>query len=377
LLARIKSARSRKNSGKDDVSVEELHKDLIALEQAKPDEVVIPRLFYEDVNNPALASELAVDWPSASLWSDEGGLIIGGHGMSDDMAMGLIGLLNRLWDGNPFDRDRKTTGRVRIRGRRFAVSLMLQPIVMQCLLTLADGASRGMGLVARFLVTWPASTIGTRMYQRGGDMPAIVRLSKRLQELLDMPLPLDPGNPAAMLLTPPVLRFTAWAQRIWEGFHNDVEAELGGKGEYADVADIGAKIAENAARLAGVFHVVEFGPAGEISAKTLYRAIRVVSWHLYEARRVLTAFDKPESVSDAELVFEWLLRRPVKGSPVLVDPRHILQFGPSAVRDVKRRDAVIETFLAHNILLPAPRAALGRGAKRYILNPRCLVGAVA
>jgi hypothetical protein len=88
---------------------------------------------------------LAEGWPSASLWSDEAGLVIGAHGMSDEMAMGFIGLLDRLWDGNPFDRDRSTARRARMRGRRFTVSLMVQPVAMERLLTLAGGASRGMG----------------------------------------------------------------------------------------------------------------------------------------------------------------------------------------------------------------------------------------
>jgi hypothetical protein len=366
LLAKIKTA-SGKAATKDGVSIEDLRADLIALEQAKPAEVVVPRLFYEDANNPTLAADLANDWPSASLWSDEAGLIVGAHGMSADMAMGYIGLLNRLWDGNPFDRDRSTARRARMRGRRFTVSLMAQPIVIERLLTLADGVSRGMGLIARFLVTWPTSTIGTRKYRRAPQMPAIEQVRQRLTELLNMPLPLDPENPTIMALAPPMLRFTGRAQKLWESFHDDVEAELGRNGQYADVADVGAKVAENAARMAGDFHVLAHGPAGKIDSKTLFRAIKVVSYHLYEARRVLTAFDKSESITDAERFLGWLWRQPARTPPTPINLRNVLRVGPRTLRDVKRRDAAVEVLAEHHHLIPCNEAGKPR---RYILNPR-------
>jgi hypothetical protein len=368
LLAKIKSARGKG----DDAGVEQLRENLIKLEQGKPREIIVPKLFYEDSNAPALAIDLAEGWPSASLWSDEAGLVVGAHGMSDDVAMGYVGLLNRLWDGTPFDRDRASAKRARIQGRRFTVNLMMQPLVMARLLSLAGGASRGMGLIARFLLSWPASTIGTRVYrQPPRDVPAIGRLRRRLNELLDLPLPLDPENPTIMALAPPRLRFTARAQRLWEQFHNDVEVELGKTGEFADIADIGAKTAENAARMAGGFHVAEHGPTGEINSKTLFRATRVVLWHLNDARRVLATFERPESLTDAETLLEWLLRQPATDPPASIDPRHILQFGPRSLgRGVKRRDTAIEILVEHNHLRVAPKAISGRGAKRYVLNPR-------
>jgi hypothetical protein len=371
LLAKIKTASGKKKGGKGDgkesVSVEELRKDLIALEQHKPSEVVVPYLFYEDVNNPALTGELAKAWPSASSWSDEGGLIVGGHGMSDDQAMGFLGLLNRLWDGNAYTRDRVTTRRTRLRGRRFTVSLMAQPIVMEQLLKLAGGASRGMGFIARFLIAWPASTIGQRWYRPSiENIPATERLRQRLRELLDLPLPIDPGTTDVMVLAPPALHLTPSASRLWQHCHDRVEAELGKEGRYTDVADIGAKVAENTARLAGDFHVLDYGPVGEIDSKTVYRAFRIVVWHLQEARRVLAAFDKTESTADLEILLKWLLRQPERP----IDSRDILRSGPAPLRDVTRRNAAIAAFVELNILLPAPSPTLGRGAKRYLLNPR-------
>ena len=101
-------------------------------------------------------------WPSSSIWSDEAGLVIGSNGMKDDNLMGFIGLLNRLWDGQDFNRNRLTVKSAQIRGRRLTVSLMMQPVVLTRLLGAGDGVSRGMGWIARNLLAWPGSIIGSR-----------------------------------------------------------------------------------------------------------------------------------------------------------------------------------------------------------------------
>jgi hypothetical protein len=283
--------------------------------------------------------------------------------MSDDMAMGFFGLLNRLWDGKPFDRDRNTVRRAYVRGRRFTACLMMQPVVMARLLSIAGGACRAMGLLSRFFLAWPSSTIGTRKYKDVAELPAISRLGRRIEELLNLPLPVDPEAPAIMALRPPVLQLTQRAHRAWACFHDDIEAELGKDGRYADVADIGAKVAENAVRLAAQFHILNHGVQGEIDSKTLYRAVLIAQWHLHDARRALGAFDRPQGIVDAEILLEWLLRQPA--GPI--EPRKILQLGPRALgKDVKRRDAALAVLVDYQFLIP-----LSNGRKRqYLLNPR-------
>ena len=59
----------------------------------KPAEIIVPRLRYEDVNPQSLAFILANGHPSAALWSDEGGMVTGSHGMGRGLAAGLpVGL---------------------------------------------------------------------------------------------------------------------------------------------------------------------------------------------------------------------------------------------------------------------------------------------
>jgi hypothetical protein len=333
---------------------------LADLESSRPKQVIVPSLFYEDTNAARLAVDIAEGWPSSSIWSDEAGLVVGSHGMNDDNLMGFIGLLNRLWDGHDFDRSRLTVKSAHIKGRRLTVSLMMQPVVLKRLLGAGDGASRGMGWIARTLLAWPASTIGARPYRNVPDMPALDALHRRLRELLDMKLPIE--ERAGMVLAPPALCMSPSAFQVWRSLHDDVEAELSRVGEFASIPDIGAKIAENAARIAGQFHVITQGPGGSVDAATMKGAAAVAIWHLNEARRILGATKTPQDVADADLLLEWLLRQPQDA----IEPREILRLGPLALRDKGRRDAAIKVLIEKHWIFEVKD---GR-TTRFVLNPK-------
>jgi putative DNA primase/helicase len=269
-------------------------------------------LFLEDISPEALAVTLAEGWPSVSLWSDEGGLVIGSHAMSEESALRFLALLNRLWDGNPFDRRRTTRESVTIEGRRFTVALMLQPIVLARLLEAGSGLARGTGNLARFLVCWPESTMGARPYRpiqaasMAGD--PLEAFDRRLIELLNLPLPVE--DPATMKLQPTVLDLSPEAFEVWRAFHDEVERELGARGEYGELSDFGAKAAEQAARLAAVLHVFEHGPQGTIGAEAMQAGAALAAWHLHEARRVLSLTGRTGELSDAQALLDWLLEQP-------------------------------------------------------------------
>lgn len=359
LLNKIKNASGKKESASE-ANVASLKARLAEVESRKPVHLILPSLFHEDTNAQRLAVDIAEGWPSASIWSDEGGLVVGSHGMNDENLMGFIGLLNRLWDGQTFERRRLTMPSARIKGRRLTVSLMMQPIVFARLIDAADGASRGMGWLSRTLLTWPSSTIGMRFYHDAPEgMPRLDRFHRRLRDLLDLPLPVDG---AAMALTPPMLVLAPPAFSVWRSLHDEVEAELLRAGEFGSVPDIGAKIAENAARIAALFHVITQGQGGSINSATMQGAAEVAVWHLNEARRIVSSTKTPENVADAVLLSEWLARQPDS----LVDPRNILNRGPNALRIKKRRDAALRVLTEKHWIR---WINVGR-TTRIVLNPQ-------
>jgi hypothetical protein len=278
--------------------------------------------------------------------------------MNDDNLMKYVALLNRLWDGQSFDRDRLTAKSARIVGRRFTVSLMMQPIIMARLLGACDGAARNMGFIGRNLIAWPASTIGNRPYRDPpADASAINKFNARMRELLDTKLVTEGPY---MALTPPHLHLSFKAKIEWMRFFNSIEWQMKRSGEFEDVADVGAKIAEQAARIAGVFHVVTWGAEGEISGPLMEGAIGVASWHLNEVRRVISTTAPPQDVDDAAVLLGWMLGR----GPDPIDPREILQFGPFRLRNNKRRDAALGVLIGKTYV-----AACGKPI-RLIINPK-------
>jgi putative DNA primase/helicase len=365
LLAKIKAAAGRPDgkSGKAKVEVADLDKlkhDLEVMETQAPVAPIVPSLFYEDVTPEKMAEDLGLGWPSASLWSDEAGLVVGGHGMGRDSIMRYLALINRFWDGQPFSRKRSTTKSFTVKGRRLTTCLMMQETVLRQLLAAGDGVSRGSGFMARFLMTWPVSTMGGRFYRpRDPDDTALVRYDTRLRELLDMPLPVDGDG---MVLVPPILSLSSNAGETWIELHDEVERELARHGEFFDVKDVAAKTADNAARIAGVFHVLEHGAIGEIAAGTMEDAAELALWHLHEAKRIIGAIEVPEALADAKVLLEWLLAQ--DGD---MTPRDISYRGPNPLRDRERRDRAIEMLAETNHVV---RVKVGRKGEALILNPK-------
>jgi len=333
MLAKIKSASGRKTS-KNGPNISQPVR--------KPHKVTMPT-FYEDVTPEALAQEIAAGWPSAALWSDEAALIVGSHGMSDESALRYFGLLNRFWDGNCFERFRTTAKSFTVTGRRLTCSLMMQQIVLCRLISAAGGVARGVGFLARFLLAWPRSTMGTRIYRDCDlDGPGLVKWDAKIKELLSLPLPADPKT---KVLDPPTIFLSGKARNQWIEFHNDAERELSLTGQFGDIADFAAKAAENAARIAGIFWVVEKGPSGEVDAETMQGAAAISSWHLHEARRVIGATKVPQAVADAVLLEAWMQKPGASGVPrTQISPREILHEGPSRLREKERRDAAAEVM---------------------------------
>lgn len=63
-------------SGENIALLEAQHIEIMNREPLLP---LLPELFFEDATQEALALQLTEGWPSASLWSDEGALVLNSH----------------------------------------------------------------------------------------------------------------------------------------------------------------------------------------------------------------------------------------------------------------------------------------------------------
>lgn len=225
-------------------STEALERDLVSLQKKEPEKPRFPHLLIGDATPEGLAIALTQEWPTGGIFSSEAGVILGSHGMSSDSAMRNLGLLNVLWDGSTHRITRRTSEPIEIRGLRLTMALQTQEQTLKEFFTKTNGLARGIGFLARFLVTFPDSTQGTRMFSEPPSAwPKLAKFHRRIVEILNMPIPKTEDH----TLTPKLMRLSAEAKQIWIQFHDDIESELRQDGELADLRDVASKAADNAA----------------------------------------------------------------------------------------------------------------------------------
>ena len=343
IIAAIRNERTKK-SGTDD-EVFQLSEKLRSKEKSEPELTRPIQLFFEEATPEALAWFAGVGHPSFSLWSDEGGLTIGGRGMSEDSLMAFLSLLNRLWDGGSFEPTRKTAKTSAVVGRRNTVNLMMQFAVLEKLADSQDGISRSLGSLARFLILNPQSTQGTRTYKEPpSTTPKQDAFHQRIRELMDKDLPLNGRGE----LEPPTLNLSPEAKAKWVDFFNTVESELALSGEYAGVRDFASKAGELSARIAGVLHVFENGTSGEISTAVMIRAVNLASWYLNEARRIFSSVVVPPEIRDAVQLLDWIKSHCEEAQKSQLSQVSVLQKGPNRLRDKSRRDIALKVLEEHH-----------------------------
>ena len=262
--------------------------------------------------------------PSIGVFSSEGGLFIGGHGMSDENKLRTAAGLSELWDGEPIKRVRAGDGTSVLPGRRVAIHLMAQPEVAAIMLS--DRMLLSQGLLSRCLITAPESISGTRVWREPSDSvdAAIKRYGTRLLEVLERPLPVAEGK--ANELAPRVLRLAAGARKLWIAFADSIERQLAPEGALNAVKGIANKLPEHAARLAGV----------------------MAQHYVAEALRMFEASGVSDDLRLAQKLLTWLLG---SWSEHFVSLPDIYQKGPNAIRDKTTSARLVAILEDHGWLI--------------------------
>lgn len=361
LLTAIKEATKKGTDTKN------LEKEFTTLEMAKPMPPKVPRLLFSDATPEALAHQLAFGWPVGGVLSSEAGIVFGGHAMSKESAMRNMSMLNSLWGAEPLTIDRRSSSSYTVRGARLTMGLAVQSGTVREFLDTSKGLARSIGWLARFLIAWPESTQGSRMYQEPPEhWPHLAKFHRRLGAFLDLPLPIDEKGE----LSPTVLELSSEAKAAWVAFHDEVEEELRPGRDMADAKDVASKAADNAARLAALFHLFENGTDGTIGQDHMQAAASLVTWHLYEARRFMGEIALPVEINNALRLNDWLLEYCRVNRVEEVPTRDIQRTGPNCVREKRALDLTLEE------LADAGRVRIAKDGKRKLVkvNPQLLGG---
>lgn len=284
--------------------------------------------------------------PALGLFSDEGASFIAGHAMADEARLRTVAGLSALWDGSPIRRVRSVDGASVLPGRRLALHLMAQPDAAAGMLS--DPALADQGFLSRILVSAPASTAGKRFHRTEGrdTAGALQRYSRAVSAALCEPPIMLPG--ARNALDPRVIQFEPGAARRWLEFADHVEGLLAPGKALEPVRGFANKLAEHAARIAGVLALIEDLKASTVSAEHLERAIALADYYATEALRLFEASACAPELAQAARLQEWLN---TSWRESFIGLRAIYRFGPNSIRDAKSAKKAVTILADHGWLV--------------------------
>lgn len=297
--------------------------------------------------------------PSQALFNDEGGAFLGGHSLKKENKMAGLAALSKFWDGNGYPH--------RVRGQgpsseivvtldcRLTTQLLGQRVAVMPLIE--DGMARGQGLLARFLVHEPKSTIGTRFmtfeeWQSTANTVAIEKFADDVEHLLGKSCPRSEEGDVPR----PRLNLSDDASRLLYGYAMDVERELAPLGNFAGFGDVVNKVHEQAARIAGTLAV--FREEDEVAEATMADAVEIAEYFLSEVIRLMSVAPQEQSINDAVTIANWL-----HGRGGICSINDFSQRGPKAFRKKADREDAIELLKDAGWLRVVNR--------NFELNPRC------
>lgn len=311
----------------------------------EPVEPQNPIILVDDPTIEGLQKSLLRGHPSQGFFSDEGGLFFGGYAGRPENLLKSISALSRLWDGAPITRTRAAEGESANRsGCRLAAHLMIQPTIAQDVLS--NPILHGQGFLARFLIAWPASLAGTRLYRDVDPTKdgRLIAFWQCMDALLATPLRLDEQNE----LSPPDLNLEPAALSAWIRYHDNIEKTLGRGGELHEIKATAAKSAENALRIAGVMAVTE--GLASVTEEIVERATTLSRWYLHEALRIAYPVKIETQQLQAQQLLDWLSAK----SWGSFNARKLQREGPSFIRkSCKHRDHILAVLVEHRWLATA------------------------
>ena len=195
--------------------------------------------------------------------------------------------------------------------------------------------------------------------------PALATFNDRLAAILGRAVPIDDDGH----LSPAMLTLSPDAKAYWVSFHDAIEAQLSSGGDLYEVRDVASKTADNAVRLAALFHAFT-GSIGPVDAAAMESGGRIAAWHLTEAKRFLGELAMPAELANPIRLDAWLLAYCKREQTDSVPTREVQQYGPGVLREKAVFAAAIKE------LEELGRARLSRDGRKKIvkINPALLAG---
>ena len=266
---------------------------------------------------------------SLGIFSAEGGEMLGGHSLRDDKRSSGLAFYLKGWSGESLDSLRGGDGLTVLLGRRMAMHVLVQPVLLRELL--CDPLAQGQGLLARCLIAEPQTLAGTRMFKHTNphENPDVIAYNERIRTLLAT-APDCWVNGDGYELKPRDLYMGDDARALWIAFYNVIEGQQANGSELDGARPFASKAAEHAARIAGIITMVENPQATHITSEAMDGAIQLTAFYLNEHLRLTGAGRQEREEGALRSLLEWM-----QGRGTTVAKKDVLQRTPRAIRDLK------------------------------------------
>jgi hypothetical protein len=332
-----------------------------------------PRLLVDDATPEALASLLAEQGERIALLSPEGDVF---DMMAGRYAQGSgpnLGVYLKGHAGDPLRVDRKGRPPEHVDRPALTVGLAVQPDVLR---QIADRPGfRGRGLLARFLWSLPAATVGRRQV---GAAPVPAGLRERyetdVKALARSLLGQAELGRLAGITEPMAIPLNPAAAAVLLDLERELEPRLDPEtGDLAHVEGWAAKLAGATARIAGLLHLAEHlrdGWAKPVQAETMHAAVAIARYLTEHALAVFDLMGADPALADARYLLDWIERTATER----FTRRELFTALPRGrFPKVDALDPALELLEAHGYLRraaqPAPKGPGRPPSPTYEVNP--------
>lgn len=329
------------------------------------------RLICGDVTPEALTSLLADNGGKMAMFSAEGGIFDIFKGLYSQVTN--IDTFLKAHCGDSIRVDRKGRQAEFIERPCLTTLLFIQPDVLRELV--GNETFRGRGLVARFMFSFPQSTVGSRKYK---TLPIPHEVEQKYRRLCEDMLDVQQHEPKLLTLSDE-------AEALSERFYNELEPRLGKNGDLEHMADWAGKLHGAVLRIAGLLHVVEgisingkgfadipFDSTLSITGKSMAAAVEIGYYFLAHAEVCYEGINTDENTEKAKYLLSRLETKMPAGE---LRPSDIWQLCKGKwFKKVADVQPCLELLTDYGYIKPLPGAGVYEGGRpkgeRYILNPK-------
>jgi hypothetical protein len=326
--------------------------EVMAHEPKKPR---IPKIKREDTTIEALGYNLVNEWPYSVISSSDAAGVLDGYSMKPENLKRTLCFYCKLWSGESYQVDRRASGGSFDVSGRVALSLMIHPDSFNEILKTKGNIILDSGFLPRFLITFPQSTQGYRLYKdEEQNLPHVVYFINIIKMLLEMTQERLEKNEPFIVLKP-----DEFAKIVFIEFYNKIEVGLRPNHKYSYAKGIANRAPEQALRIAAIFetleHKVDNRPLVSIGRENMERGCAIAEWFLHEGINYLyTGCGPNKEIFRLAMALSTGLCKHNENQIKIT--QHLYRSGPCCFKNLKKdkREPVYDLLQKHNYIKLSP-----------------------